>query len=114
MSPTGVEAWGPAQKKRDDHVEARGAFPEAHQGRRTGDASGPGQGCSSGPGPPPRPTLLQGSRYHCVVPTTSAGVFNDKDKHNNTALKLAESKQNSAIITLLGGDPNAMRKGAAD
>lgn len=43
------------------------------------------------------------------------GIKKDlKDKHNNTPLKLAESKQNTAIITLLGGDPNAMRKGAAD
>ena len=37
-----------------------------------------------------------------------------KDKHNNTALKLAESKGNNTIITMLGGDPNALRKGAAE
>jgi len=30
-----------------------------------------------------------------------------KDKHNNTPLRLAESKGNAAIITMLGGDPNA-------
>ena len=30
-----------------------------------------------------------------------------RDKHNNTALRLAESKGNPAIITMLGGDPNA-------
>jgi hypothetical protein len=43
------------------------------------------------------------------------GIKKDlKDKHNNTALKLAESKQNASIITMLGGDPNANRKGAAE
>ena len=36
-----------------------------------------------------------------------------KDKHNNTPLKLAETKGNAAIITMLGGDPNALRKGGA-
>jgi hypothetical protein len=30
-----------------------------------------------------------------------------RDKHNNTALRLAESKNNPAIIQLLGGDPFA-------
>ena len=30
-----------------------------------------------------------------------------RDKHNNTPLRLAESKGNKDIITLLGGDPNA-------
>ena len=43
------------------------------------------------------------------------GIKKDlRDKHNNTPLKLAESKQNAAIVTLLGGDLNAMRKGAAE
>ena len=34
-----------------------------------------------------------------------------KDKHNNTPLKLAESKQNDNIITMLGGDPKALKRG---
>ena len=42
------------------------------------------------------------------------GVKKDlKDKHNNSALKLAESKGNAPIITMLGGDPNARLKGVA-
>ena len=36
-----------------------------------------------------------------------------RDKHNNTALMLAEKKQNTKIVTLLGGDPKALRGGAA-
>jgi hypothetical protein len=31
-----------------------------------------------------------------------------RDKHNNTALMLAEKKQNREIIVMLGGDPDAM------
>ena len=30
-----------------------------------------------------------------------------RDKHNNTALMLAEKKQNREIIIMLGGDPDA-------
>ena len=42
------------------------------------------------------------------------GIKKDlKDKHNNTALRLAESKGNAAVITALGGDP-ATLKGAAE
>ena len=43
--------------------------------------------------------------------TKTRGAKKDlKDKHNNSALRLAESKQNPAIITLLGGDPNAKKQ----
>ena len=43
------------------------------------------------------------------------GIKKDlKDKHSNTALRLAEAKGNAAIITLLGGDPNAKMRNAAD
>ena len=37
-----------------------------------------------------------------------------RDKHNNTALRLAESKGNAPIITMLGGDPNAKMRNAPD
>ena len=33
-----------------------------------------------------------------------------KDKHNNTPLRLAESKGNKEIIIMLGGDPNAKQR----
>ena len=33
-----------------------------------------------------------------------------RDKHNNTALMLAEKKQNDKIVVMLGGDPNALKK----
>ena len=36
-----------------------------------------------------------------------------RDKHNNTPLMLAEKKQNAAIVTLLGGDASALKKGGA-
>ena len=36
-----------------------------------------------------------------------------KDKHNNTPLKLAETKQNDAIIKMLGGDPATLKRGGA-
>ena len=31
-----------------------------------------------------------------------------RDKHNNTALMLAEKKQNTKVVTLLGGKPDAL------
>jgi len=34
-----------------------------------------------------------------------------KDKHNNTPLRLAESKNNEQIVVLLGGDPKALKRG---
>jgi len=34
-----------------------------------------------------------------------------RDKHNNTALMHAEKKQNTSIVTMLGGDPNALKRG---
>ena len=32
-----------------------------------------------------------------------------RDKHNNTAMQLAENKQNAAIYTMCGGDPSNMK-----
>ena len=37
-----------------------------------------------------------------------------RDKHNNTALMLAEKKQNASIVSLLGGDPTQMKRGPVD
>jgi hypothetical protein len=37
-----------------------------------------------------------------------------RDKHNNTALMLAEKKQNAGIVGLLGGDPSQMKRGPID
>jgi len=43
------------------------------------------------------------------------GIKKDlRDKHNNTALMLAEKKQHAPIVTMLGGDPNAMKKGPVE
>lgn len=39
------------------------------------------------------------------------GIKKDlRDKHNNTALQLAENKQNREIIIMLGGDPDAKNR----
>jgi len=43
------------------------------------------------------------------------GIKKDlRDKHNNTALMLAEKNQHAPIVTMLGGDPNAMKKGPVE
>ena len=42
------------------------------------------------------------------------GIKKDtRDKHNNTALMLAEKKQNGPIVTLLGGDISQIEKNKA-
>ena len=43
------------------------------------------------------------------------GIRKDmRDKHNNTALMLAEKKQHAPLVLLLGGDPSTLKKGPAD